>query len=161
MSKQAITIENISNRASALAAETRTARRKRLKSIVPTEAERRIASEHLRRQIERIREKIFLVACSAAWAEDCLYRGVEYVPNFRCHCALCRSKYPHRLYPGQARESRVSADCQVEVEEDPELAEDLAALRNERVRVGSVFIAGVGSDRSRRKRRRRKRNRKR
>jgi hypothetical protein len=139
--------------------ETRTARRKRIKSQSSAEAEHQIAGEQLHRQIEQIREKIFLIACSAAWAEDCLYRGIEYMPNFRCRCALCRSKFPDRLYPRQARESNVSVDCQVEVDEDPELAEDLANLRNERMRVGSVFLSGERKDRSRAKRRRRKRNR--
>src|SRR5208282_2548575 len=118
MSKPAITNANIAVEQKTPGPETRTARRKRLKARAPTEAERQFAGEQLRLQIERIRQKIFLVACSAAWAEDCLYRGIDYAPNFRCHCALCKSKFPDRLYPRQARESRISVDCQVEVEED-------------------------------------------
>lgn len=161
MPQPAITNTNIVVERIPEVVETRTARRKRLKAAAIMDDQRQAVHEQLRRQIERIRQEILHIACSSAWAEDCLYRGIDYAPDFRCHCALCESKYPQRLYPRQARESRVSADCQVEFEEDPELAEDFARLRNERLRVGSVFIAmknpehGSGVRRRRRKRKRR------
>jgi hypothetical protein len=141
--------------------ETRTARRKRLKAAAETDPE--VRGEMLRRQVAHIREKIVRLACSAAWAEDCLYRGTDYAPDFRCRCGLCEVKYPERRYPRQARESNFSVDCQVEADEDPELAEDLARLRNDRLRVGSVFLAmsfqDRGSETRRKKRHRRQRRR--
>jgi hypothetical protein len=97
--------------------------------------------------IARFRREIEALACSSAWAEDCLYRGVNYVPDFRCACNLCRDRYPKRRFPQPAKESSISIDCQVEAEVDPELAEDLARLRNEPVRSGSIFIANRHTDR--------------
>jgi hypothetical protein len=41
------------------------------------------------------------------------------------------------------RESNYSLDCQIETDEDPEFAEELARLRNDRPRFGSVFIRGA------------------
>jgi hypothetical protein len=125
--------------------ETRTARRKRLKASAASQTQSQ--GELLCRQIAQIREKIFRLACSSAWAEDCLYRGTDYAPDFRCRCGLCRAKFPNRRYPRAARESTISVDCQVEADEDPELAEDLARLRNERVRIGSVFVSMPQYDR--------------
>jgi hypothetical protein len=139
MSKPAINNANIIIEEHPLTPETRTARRKRLRAQAAEQSEAQ--NELLRRQIDQIREKIFSIACSSAWAEDCLYRGIEYAPNFRCRCLLCEAKFPDRLYPRQARESNISIDCQAEGDDDPELAEELARLRNERARVGSVFIA--------------------
>jgi hypothetical protein len=139
MPKPAITSANISEKLERPAPETRTARRKRLKAAALSEHDAQ--SELLRRQIAQIREKIFRIACSSAWAEDCMYRGTEYAPDFHCRCGLCESKFPHRLYPRHSRESRFSIDCQVEVDEDPEFAEEFARLRNDRVRIGSVFLA--------------------
>ncbi len=97
-----------------------------------------------RRDVEILRGRILSVVCSGAWADDCLYRGAEYAPDFRCACARCRADFPDRLHPRQARQSALSGDCQVECEEDPELAEDLAKLRSDHVRVGSVFIVRGG-----------------
>jgi hypothetical protein len=94
----------------------------------------------IRRRIRRIRREIEEVVCSATWADDCLYRGAEYAPDFECQCPICRKFFPRRRHPRGVRESRYSLDCQIESEEDPELAEDLARLRNDRLRVGSVFI---------------------
>jgi hypothetical protein len=106
---------------------------------------RRPVDEQLRQHIEQVRHQVYRTACSATWAEDCFYRGAQYLPDFRCNCALCRDKFPDRLYPREARQSDYSADCQMETENDPELAEDLDRLRNDRERVGSVFIVR-GSD---------------
>jgi hypothetical protein len=96
--------------------------------------------ELARRQIDQARRQVVGVACSSTWAEDCLYRGAEYAPDFRCQCAVCRAEFPDRRYPRPAMESRYSVDCQVEADVDPELAEDLARLRNDRLRAGSVCI---------------------
>jgi hypothetical protein len=100
-----------------------------------------------RRQIEQLRRQIGRIVCSGAWADDCLYRGAHYAPDFKCACPRCRSEFPDRLHPRAARESAISGDCQAEMDEDPELAEDLAALRNDRERIGSVFLAAGRTDR--------------
>ena len=94
----------------------------------------------LLRQLRKVRREIEQIACSSTWAEDCLYRGAAYAPDFRCSCPACRTLFPNRRYPRAVRESSYSTDCQVESDEDPELAEELALLRNERVRIGSVFL---------------------
>ena len=109
----------------------------------------RPVDEQLRQRIEQIRQQVSRMVCSATWAEDCLYRGAQYVPNFRCHCALCREKFPERRYPREARQSDYSGDCQLEVEHDPEFAEELERLRNDRERVGSVFIVRHSEERGR------------
>jgi len=119
----------------------------RMHPLHAVDRERRAAEQELRHQIEQVRQKLDRLVCSSVWAEDCLYRGAEYVPDFRCSCALCRSEFPQRRYPRQARQSDISVECQVETDEDPELAEDLARLRNDRVRLGSVFIATGRDDR--------------
>jgi len=98
------------------------------------------AEAALLRRLRQVRREIEALVCSAVWAEDCLYRGADYDPDFKCNCPVCRALFPDRRYPRAVRESRYSIDCQVETDEDPELAEDLARLRNDRARVGSVFI---------------------
>jgi hypothetical protein len=98
------------------------------------------ADAPLLRRLRQARREIEALACSAVWAEDCLYRGADYLPDFQCDCPACRARFPDRRYPRAVRESRYSIDCQVETDEDPEFAEDLALLRNDRARVGSVFI---------------------
>jgi hypothetical protein len=92
------------------------------------------------RRVRQLRREIEELACSATWAEDCLYRGADYPPDFECSCPACKSRFPNRRHPRPVRESSYSLDCQVESDEDPELAEDLARLRNDRVRIGSVFV---------------------
>lgn len=92
------------------------------------------------RQIRQFRREIEETVCSATWAEDCLYRGENYSPDFRCACPVCRKLFPERLYPRAVRESKYSLDCQVETDEDPEFAEEFARLRNDRPRIGSVII---------------------
>ena len=93
------------------------------------------------RQVRRLRHEIDQLACSATWAEDCLYRGADYPPDFKCNCPVCRELFPHRLHPRPIRQSRYSLDCQVEATEDPEFADDFRRLRNDRPRYGSVFLA--------------------
>jgi len=93
------------------------------------------------RQLGRIRREAEDLVCSSTWLEDCLYRGADYAPDFHCFCPVCRHLFPNRLYPRPVRESAYSLDCQVETAEDPEFAEDLARLRNERPRLGSVFLS--------------------
>jgi len=115
-------------------------RRMRKKSHPPVDA-------HLRERVEQIRQQVLRTVCSATWAEDCLYRGAKYAPDFHCRCTLCREKFPDRLHPREARQSDFSGDCQMETEDDPELAEDLNRLRNDRDRVGSVFIVRDSEDR--------------
>jgi hypothetical protein len=110
---------------------------------------RRSADEHLKQRIQQVRQQVYRTACSATWAEDCLYRGAQYSPDFRCQCTLCRERFPERLYPREARQSDYSADCQLEAENDPELAEDLDRLRNDRERMGSVFIVRGSDERGR------------
>jgi hypothetical protein len=95
----------------------------------------------LQREVQLIRRQIDEVACSSTWAEDCLYRGVGYAPDFRCKCEACREFFPNRLHPRPVRESDYSADCQIESNEDPEFAEELAKLRNDRPRSGSIFFS--------------------
>lgn len=110
---------------------------------------RRPVDEQLKARVEQVRQQVYRTVCSATWAEDCLYRGVAYAPDFRCHCNVCREKFPDRLYPREARQSDYSGDCQLETENDPELAEDLERLRNDRERVGSVFIVRGSEERAR------------
>jgi len=98
------------------------------------------AEASLLRRLREVRREIEELACSATWAEDCLYRGADYAPDFQCGCPVCRTLFPARRHPRNVRESKFSIDCQVETHEDPELAEDLARLRNDRQRIGSVFI---------------------
>ena len=93
------------------------------------------------RQLRQIRREIDEKVCSATWAEDCLYRGAEYSPDFTCSCPVCRNLFPNRRHPRPVRESRYSLDCQIESDEDPEFAEEFIRLRNDRARFGSVFIA--------------------
>jgi len=109
----------------------------------------RPVDEQLRERVEQIRQQVYRTACSATWAEDCLYRGAEYSPDFRCNCSVCRERFPERLYPREARQSDFSGDCQMEAENDPELAEELERLRNDRERVGSVFIVRGCDERGR------------
>ncbi len=110
----------------------------------------------LQREVRLIRRQIDEVACSSTWAEDCLYRGVDYAPDFQCKCEACRELFPNRLHPRPVRESDYSADCQIESNEDPEFAEELAKLRNDRARFGSIFISrmakSVGHSQSRARR---------
>jgi hypothetical protein len=101
------------------------------------------------RQLRKIRQEIDETVCSATWAEDCLYRGAEYCPDFKCACPVCSGSFPNRLHPRPVRESDYSLDCQVEAGEDPEFAEELERLRNDRPRSGSVFIGRSGSQRGR------------
>ena len=98
----------------------------------------------LLRQLSQIRREIEELVCTSTWAEDCLFRGAEYAPDFRCACPVCRSLFPNRRHPRAVRESAYSLDCQVETDEDPEFAEELARLRNDRPRFGSVFIGRSG-----------------
>lgn len=91
------------------------------------------------RLLRQFTEEIEELACSAAWAEDCIFRGARYAPDFRCACPNCRKFFPNRLHPRSFRESKYSTDCQVESDEDPEFAEEFARLRNDRPRFGSVF----------------------
>lgn len=98
------------------------------------------AETALLRQLRHIRRQIEETACSSTWAEDWLYRGAAYAPDFQCACPACRVLFPNRRHPRPVRESNYSLDCQVEAEEDPEFAEDLARLRNDCPRFGSVFI---------------------
>jgi hypothetical protein len=98
----------------------------------------------LLRQLSQIRREIEELVCSSTWAEDCLFRGAEYAPDFQCACPVCRSLFPNRRHPRAVRESAYSLDCQVEADEDPEFAEELARLRNDRPRFGSVFIGRSG-----------------
>jgi len=128
--------------------QMRMAQRQRMHSPHAVDRDRRSTEQELRRQIEQVRQKLDRLVCSSVWAEDCLYRGAQYAPDFRCSCAVCRCEFPQRRYPRQARQSDISVDCQVEAEEDPELAEDLARLRNDRERLGSVFIARGRDDRA-------------
>lgn len=107
----------------------------------------------LQRQLREIRREIDALVCSATWAEDCLYRGSDYPPDFRCKCRLCREKFPDRRHPRDARQSEYSIDCQLEAEEDPELAEELQRLRNDRPRSGSVFLGNNPGSIGRRRRR--------
>jgi hypothetical protein len=95
------------------------------------------------RRIERAKRRLEEITCTSTWAEDCLFRGEEYAPDFKCKCPLCREIFRRRLHPRPVRESNYSLDCQAECNEDPELAEDLARLRNERLRVGSVFVGNL------------------
>jgi hypothetical protein len=100
------------------------------------------------RRLREIRREAEGMVCSSTWLEDCLYRGADYAPDFHCACPVCRSLFPDRLHPRPVRESKYSLDCQVETQEDPELAEDLARLRNDRPRFGSVFLSlGIQYDR--------------
>jgi hypothetical protein len=92
------------------------------------------------RQLRQIRREIDETVCSATWAEDCLYRGADYSPDFRCSCPVCRNLFPNRRHPRPVRESQYSLDCQIEADEDPEFAEEFTRLRNDRLRFGSVFI---------------------
>jgi hypothetical protein len=93
----------------------------------------------LLRQVRQFRQKLDQIVCSATWAEDCLFHGAQYAPDFKCGCSLCRRFFPDRRYPRGARESNYSVDCQIETDEDPEFAEEFARLRNDRPRYGSVF----------------------
>jgi len=102
-----------------------------------------------RLRLREIRQEIDATVCSATWAEDCLYRGADYSPDFKCACPVCRNLFPDRLYPRPVRESDYSLDCQVEAGEDPEFAEELARLRNDRARAGSVFIGRASGQRAR------------
>ena len=110
------------------------------------QADRRLDRPHcdaeisLIREVRRLRQEIEELACSATWAEDCLFRGADYAPDFRCDCPVCREFFPNRRHPRGVRESRYSLDCQIETDEDPEFAEEFARLRNDRRRIGSVFI---------------------
>ncbi|MGD0138372.1 MAG: hypothetical protein ABSD28_05805 [Tepidisphaeraceae bacterium] len=103
----------------------------------------------LLRQLSQIRREIEERVCTSTWAEDCLFRGAEYAPDFQCACPVCRSLFPNRRHPRAVRESAYSLDCQVEADEDPEFAEELARLRNDRPRFGSVFMARGGGQRLR------------
>ena len=98
----------------------------------------------LLRQLSQIRREIEGLVCTSTWAEDCLFRGAQYAPDFQCACPVCRSLFPNRRHPRAVRESAYSLDCQVEADEDPEFAEELARLRNDRPRFGSVFIGRSG-----------------
>jgi hypothetical protein len=95
------------------------------------------------RQLRQLRHEIEETACSSTWAEDWLYRGAAYAPDFQCDCPVCRNLFPNRRHPRPVRESRYSLDCQIETDEDPEFAEELARLRNDRPRFGSVFISNA------------------
>lgn len=89
----------------------------------------------------QLRAEVAQTVCSSSWMEDCLYRGVVYLPDFQCSCALCREHFPHRRHPRQAIQSLISADCQAMHEDlDPDIAEELARLRNDRQRIGSVCL---------------------
>lgn len=97
------------------------------------------------RQLRQILREIDETVCSATWAEDCLYRGADYLPDFVCSCPVCRNLYPHRRHPRPVRESKYSLDCQIETDEDPEFSEEFLLLRNDRARIGSVFIGRSAS----------------
>jgi hypothetical protein len=127
--------------------ETRTARRRRLKSARLADPVASQSRARGRRQIDQLRFQVVQIVCSGAWADDCLYRGAVYFPNFSCRCAHCRLEFADRLYPRQARQSNYSSDCQVEMDEDPEFAEEFAVLRNDRARAGSVFLSVHRTDR--------------
>jgi hypothetical protein len=103
------------------------------------ESGRPLAETQLVYQLAQVRLQIEQLVCSSTWGDDCLYRGAEYAPDFRCSCPVCRELFPHRRHPRSARESKYSLDCQIESDEDPELAADFALLRNDRPRIGSVF----------------------
>jgi hypothetical protein len=92
-------------------------------------------------RLHEIRREVEELVCSSTWAEDCYYRGADYSPDFKCDCPACRNEFPDRRYPRPVRESNYSDDCQLEAEEDPEFAEEISRLRNDRQRLGSVFIA--------------------
>jgi hypothetical protein len=94
------------------------------------------------RELHQMRRHIEETACSSTWAEDWLYRGAHYAPDFQCKCAACRMLFPDRRHPRPVRESDYSLDCQIESNEDPEFAEELARLRNDRPRYGSIFVKG-------------------
>ena len=96
-------------------------------------------------KLDYLRMQTTRIACSATWAEDWLYRGASYAPDFVCWCETCREHYPQRLYPRPNRETFISIDCQTEVEEDPELREELAKLRNDRPRLGSLFLPATSA----------------
>ena len=95
------------------------------------------------RQLREVRREIEETACSSTWAEDWLYRGATYAPDFQCNCPACRTLFTSRRHPRPVRESNYSVDCQIEANEDPEFAEELARLRNDRPRFGSVFVRGA------------------
>jgi hypothetical protein len=92
------------------------------------------------RRVHAARKKLRQIACSSTWAEDCLHRGAAYSPDLKCQCPNCREKFPNRLHPRPVQETNISSDCQQETEADPDLAEELKALRNDRPRLGSVFL---------------------
>jgi hypothetical protein len=92
------------------------------------------------RNLRQIRKEIDDLVCSSTWAEDCLYRGADYPPDFKCACSTCRKLFPERRHPRPVQESEYSLDCQLEAEEDPEFAEEFSRLRNDRQRLGSVVI---------------------
>jgi hypothetical protein len=133
--------------ASGAGAEARFAIRRR------SEQSRSGADAEMSNQVLQIRRRIDETACSSTWAEDWLYRGVDYAPDFECKCEVCRTLFPNRLHPRPVRETDYSTDCQDETSEDPEFAEELAKLRNDRPRYGSIFVSGgtksVGHSRSR------------
>jgi hypothetical protein len=101
------------------------------------------AAAVLARQLREARRQIEEVACTSTWVEDCLYRGAAYAPDFQCACPVCRTLFRDRRHPRPVRESKYSLDCQVEADEDPEFAEELAILRNDRARCGSAFLHGA------------------
>jgi hypothetical protein len=124
-------------------------RRKRPKKTANTGADwgRSEQQTRLRALAEKFRRHVDSLVCSSAWAEDCLFRGANYEPDFRCSCNLCQARFPKRLHPRPVRETAVSLDCQVEIDADPDLADDLRRLRNERERIGSAFVARRQMDR--------------
>jgi hypothetical protein len=140
MSQIVVNNTNIIVESYPMKSESRADRQRRLRTLHSDESPARRSQELLRRQIDEARSRIGRVACTSTWAEDCLYRGASYAPDFRCQCATCRGEFPERLHPRQAMESRYSLDCQVETEVDPELAEEVAGLRNDRLRAGSVIV---------------------
>jgi len=124
-------------------------RRKRAKKLAAHCADwgRAEQQTRLRALAEKFRRHVESIVCSSVWAEDCLFRGANYEPDFRCSCNLCQARFPKRLHPRPVRESAISLDCQAEIEADPDLAEDLRRLRNERERIGSAFVARRQLDR--------------
>lgn len=89
----------------------------------------------------KLRAEVAQTVCSATWLDDCLYHGAVYQPDFQCACALCRAHFPDRRHPRHSRQSRISSDCQEMHEDlDPDLAEELARLRNDRPHIGSVCV---------------------
>jgi hypothetical protein len=106
----------------------------------PPDVNRRDGELAALKKLREIRREIDRTVCSSTWAEDCLFRGADYPPDFKCGCPVCRARFPERLHPRPVRESAYAADCQVEAAEDPEFAEEFARLRNDRLRAGSVFI---------------------